>query len=1243
MKALNSFLFLFFIFESLLCAVELDTDTFASNTDGWSGANVTQESGKLRIDRDDIASKTFTFVGYENQTVNFSLDAIEISSWESDDDLEITVDGTKIIDDTIDGTETKTFSATLNESGSTIITIKPNTNDNAEDIYIDNIAITGTPLAQTPPTFAGTIPAQTATVGTIFSFNTSTYFTQTNGDTITYSNSGLPAGVTLNSDTGVLSGTPTTIGTYNNIIIIATDNDGSTNSNSFTFTIEPVRIGFDRLVYQTFEDTASGYDTSNLASLTVKLSQAVDYPVTLSYTTHDATAIATSSGGTDYYSQNSSLTFAAGEISKTVSIAIIHDEPIELDENFTVVLTNPQPSSTVVLDTNSTATVTILQQATAPICYADNFNAASLDTTWRTLFSSGGFTPQIVSNRLRLTSAQGNISTAITKDYEFRASQNLIIAEFTHYAYGGSGADGISFVLYDTAVGASPTVGAFGGSLGYAQKSNPGSDCTVVGGCPGFQGGWLGLGIDEYGNYSNPTEGRLGTGTNSGFRANAVAIRGQGNGQSGYTYLAGTGSLTPALWTAGATANPGDKFKMTVDARNPAHLYITLERNTGSGYQVVIDRFDAVASQGASPAFVRLAMTGSTGGSTNIHEIDDLTVWGICGPYTTAPTAGVFDAWDTFRSVDDRNISTKIVNQDFNLTIASLNSANNATQLKSAGKGTYYRLWDSTANTSKTPYTFFDANASASITSPAFNILSSTQDMKVQFKFCADYNGTAYDVKQDITCTSQNVCHSALVTVNTPCYREKFSSDNFAIRPDSFFLSAPSGENINLLTSAQDYNFSVTAKQYGTANAADDYNITAANLVLSLARTMYQPSNTVDDTLNGTLSFSTTPFNFADGNAGALIKFNDVGKVNIELRDTTWATVDSDDTSGDCNMTGRYICGDINSTFIPDHFTLSAVHLNNNGVQTFTYLSDDLNMSAHLDVNVSAKNLDNNTTQNFKSGSWENPVDINMSVVSAASTPTIIKDDINETQNLGFSLGAITIPWSETNATKKLMFNFDRDVNDSKNPFMINGSEVTVAAKSTYTDSGTTKIVTGSSVADQNATFIYGHTHAPRYRFSSNTETALIYFESFCYATDSSGTTCNKTLLPNGNGSLSTDDPRWFINTLHTSTSGNAGSVNQRGFAIGAGFVTGSIDSSVTPAQAALNYNASGTKGYPYKTTMENNASSWLIYNKYNAAATKNEFEVEFEGSSSQWTGKHETNTTTIKSGTDKTNRRTMW
>ena len=58
---------------------------------------------------------------------------------------------------------------------------------------------------------------------------------------------------------------------------------------------------------------------------------------------------------------------------------------------------------------------------------------------------------------------------------------------------------------------------------------------------------------------------------------------------------------------------------------------------------------------------------------------------------------------------------------------------------------------------------------------------------------------------------------------------------------------------------------------------------------------------------------------------------------------------------------------------------------------------------------------------------------------------------------------------------------------------------------------------------------------------------------------------------------------------------------------------------------------------------MEINASNWLIYNKDDASALVNQFPVEFEKAGTGWSGEHETNTTTIDTGTVKTNRRSMW
>jgi hypothetical protein len=145
------FPFLFVLFTSFSFSAVIETDNFNSSIEGWTGDGVNRVSNKLRINKDKTATKTYIKAAYANQTVTFTLKAIEIDSWENDDDLEIRVDGTKVIDHTVTGTDTLTFTATFDNNGEIEIKIKPNTNSNAEKVYIDDITINTTP----PPSVVG--------------------------------------------------------------------------------------------------------------------------------------------------------------------------------------------------------------------------------------------------------------------------------------------------------------------------------------------------------------------------------------------------------------------------------------------------------------------------------------------------------------------------------------------------------------------------------------------------------------------------------------------------------------------------------------------------------------------------------------------------------------------------------------------------------------------------------------------------------------------------------------------------------------------------------------------------------------------------------------------------------------------------------------------------------------------------------------------------------------------------------
>lgn len=83
---------------------------------------------------------------------------------------------------------------------------------------------------------------------------------------------------------------------------------------------------------------AEGDSGSAPATFTVRLSAATTNTVRVAYRTADNTATA----GSDYRAANGTLTFAAGETSKTVPVGVIGDTAVEPDETFGFVLSSPE-------------------------------------------------------------------------------------------------------------------------------------------------------------------------------------------------------------------------------------------------------------------------------------------------------------------------------------------------------------------------------------------------------------------------------------------------------------------------------------------------------------------------------------------------------------------------------------------------------------------------------------------------------------------------------------------------------------------------------------------------------------------------------------------------------------------------------------------------------------------------------------------------------------------------------------
>lgn len=231
---------------------------------------------------------------------------------------------------------------------------------------------------------------------------------------------------------------------------------------------------------------------------------------------------------------------------------------------------------------------------------------------------------------LRLTDAVTNQAGFVVDNVGFPSSAGFSIS-FEFFSYGGTGADGFSVFLVDAAnqPASGFRIGATGGSLGYAQK-------TIEPIADGVSGGYIGIGIDEFGNFSNGQEGRVGGSATldaEGKVPDGVAIRGAGSGSSrtDYPFLVGTkpGDLgfsldVPTMRAQSGTADYRrayiDVVPTTVSGQTTYRISVRIQH--GLEVRTTVENFIVPTP----PANLRLGFSGSTGGSTNIHEIRNLNI-----------------------------------------------------------------------------------------------------------------------------------------------------------------------------------------------------------------------------------------------------------------------------------------------------------------------------------------------------------------------------------------------------------------------------------------------------------------------------------------------------------------------------------------------------------------------------------------------------------------------------------------
>ncbi|MEG4575467.1 DUF4347 domain-containing protein, partial [Microcoleus sp. N3A4] len=246
---------------------------------------------------------------------------------------------------------------------------------------------------------------------------------------------------------------------------------------------------------------------------------------------------------------------------------------------------------------------------------------------------------------LRLTSNENNQSAYVLYNNPISTTEGLRVTfDFFAYNKGTSveGADGISFFLIDGT--ATPTkAGGFGGSLGYG--SNNSLDPALR--SEGISGGYLGVGLDEFGNFSEPqplpptrpTFGRVG---GPGITKDSIGIR--GSESRTYSFITNA-SVAIGIDNETATARTDLNTKRSVQitlfpttSATPNRLTVGFDLNNDSDFddpgEILIDipNLALATVNGAVPATFKFGFAAATGGSTNIHEVNNLLVESIDEP-----------------------------------------------------------------------------------------------------------------------------------------------------------------------------------------------------------------------------------------------------------------------------------------------------------------------------------------------------------------------------------------------------------------------------------------------------------------------------------------------------------------------------------------------------------------------------------------------------------------------------------
>ncbi|MCX7522719.1 tandem-95 repeat protein [Microbacterium sp. STN6] len=253
---------------------------------------------------------------------------------------------------------------------------------------------------------------------------------------------------------------------------------------------------------------------------------------------------------------------------------------------------------------------------------------------------ASGATDASDGGALRLTTAEGSQTGFLLYNHALPTRAGLDI-QFNMYQYGGNGADGITFFLSD-GQHELDRVGASGGSLGY-HNSTAGSGI----GQKGIPYALLGVAFDAYGNFVYETNNVADGGSCADHSADwskarapqSVSLRGpgklgsDGTWDDGYCLLGAPVAPAGGIDLTSTTTRDAALRKVKIEIDPPSttspkvRVYLGAMGDANATPQLVTT-VDEPAEFATTKTF-KFGWSASTGGSTDIHEINMLNVASI--------------------------------------------------------------------------------------------------------------------------------------------------------------------------------------------------------------------------------------------------------------------------------------------------------------------------------------------------------------------------------------------------------------------------------------------------------------------------------------------------------------------------------------------------------------------------------------------------------------------------------------